>query len=359
MEIRKNRNPSLDFVRCMAGILVVVTHVSERIYNFGDINNFVLYSTKQKFFSLIMFTLGRLGVPLFLFLTGFLMLNRTYDKEEISKFYKNKFLTLLITWEIWTIIYSIFQHSMGSEPFNLLLLFERMFFVIPGQLPHCWYMPMIIGMYVFLPFVANVLNRYSTSKHHRIIIIVLYVYLFIIPFIAQVQSLQGTLNVIYSQIDLSFGGNTYGLYLLLGFCLKKYEKQIICIFKKYVFLLTIIFILLLSFTVTFQLYTYSLNNAFNVYYNFWSIPLLALYLFCIIYCYSKKNINLINELSKCTFGIYLFHELVLQILDRIIHLNLKPHFAFMIYVVLIYLISALTVYILQKAKYGKRLFMIK
>lgn len=116
---------------------------------------------------------------------------------------------------------------------------------------------------------------------------------------------------------------------------------------------------MLSFTVTFQLYTYSLNNAFNIWYNFWSVPLLALYLFCIMYCYSKKDINLINELSKCTFGIYLFHELVLQILVRIIHLNLKPHFAFMIYVVLIYLISAQTVYILQKAKYGKRLFMIK
>lgn len=40
-----------------------------------------LISLNAKIFKTIIFTLGRMGVPLFLFLTGYLLLNRKYDND--------------------------------------------------------------------------------------------------------------------------------------------------------------------------------------------------------------------------------------------------------------------------------------
>lgn len=53
-----------------------------------------------------------------------------------------------------------------------------------------------------------------------------YVYLFIVPSVNSYQSmLQIPSNeMVYTQVDLSYGGSTYGLYLILGYAIARCKK---------------------------------------------------------------------------------------------------------------------------------------
>lgn len=156
-EINK-RNISLDYIRTFAILCVVVNHVVEEIYplNVEFINNVAL---KIKIFCIGGFTFGRIGVPLFFMLTGYLLLSREWDKDRIVNFYKHNVFSLILVWEVWILIYSIFESWINLTSFDLDEYLRRALFLEHAGLPHTWYMPVIIGIYLFLPFVASVLQN--------------------------------------------------------------------------------------------------------------------------------------------------------------------------------------------------------
>lgn len=87
-KIKKNRIIYLDIARTFAIILVVLCHSVTLIYKM-NLQEWNLISLNAKIFKTIIFTLGRMGVPLFLFLTGYLLLNRKYDNDaDIKNFIK-------------------------------------------------------------------------------------------------------------------------------------------------------------------------------------------------------------------------------------------------------------------------------
>lgn len=88
-----SRNISLDFIRSLAAFFVVLNHVTENIYTFTP--EFVItMSEKAKWFAFSSYTLGRIGVPLFLLLTGYLVLSKIFTSDTIVQFYKHSLLPL-------------------------------------------------------------------------------------------------------------------------------------------------------------------------------------------------------------------------------------------------------------------------
>ena len=85
----KNRNINLDITRTIAILCVVFCHSVESIYKF-NLSFTRGLSTISKSFMFISFTIDRLGVPLFLFLFGFLLLvtnKRNNINERISRYF--------------------------------------------------------------------------------------------------------------------------------------------------------------------------------------------------------------------------------------------------------------------------------
>ena len=72
----KKRILWLDYVR------VLITHTTERVYTLNAMT-LAQESVYSRILSVFMFTVGRLGVPLFLFLTGFLMSGGDYEYEKL------------------------------------------------------------------------------------------------------------------------------------------------------------------------------------------------------------------------------------------------------------------------------------
>ena len=80
MEDVKKRRIELDIARTIAIICVVLCHASEAIYK-PNSNMWGTLSDQSKLFFIIVFTIGRIGVPIFIFLTGTLILNKKFQKD--------------------------------------------------------------------------------------------------------------------------------------------------------------------------------------------------------------------------------------------------------------------------------------
>ena len=222
----KQRNESLDVIRALAAFCVVVNHATEFVYSM-NLEKFDGMTWSSRSFFFLAFTFGRIGVPLFLLLSGYLLLPRYYDAAGVKKFYKHNFLPMLGVWEIWVLIYCIFISWHYQEPFDMVQYIQKALLLRHAGLSHVWYMPMIIGMYLFLPYVANALHQMK-GKLLAIFMLVVYAYCFVAPSVNLYQSVFQIFpeQLVSAQPDLSYGGNCYGLYVVLGYAIARYQDKI-------------------------------------------------------------------------------------------------------------------------------------
>ena len=164
---------------------------------------------------------GRLGVPLFLFLSGTLLLNKRFESDaDVLRFYKRNFLPLLLTVEVWCTLYTFWLWGTGTEDANLCLLLARLLFF--EQLPvfHWWYMPMILGVYLAVPLVAMAVQRVS-FKIAAVPLAIVLIDCILVPTANDVLGYMGYEPLGGVILDSAFYGGNYGLYLLLGYYLDR------------------------------------------------------------------------------------------------------------------------------------------
>ena len=168
MEYKRERVLFLDVARAVAIISVVFGHSVECFYYMYQDRSILwgILGGTSRAFDIISITFGRLGVPIFLFLTGALVLNKKFENgNDCVRFYKKSFLPLLITMELWIVIWNLFllgYRSMGGE--TAAVTFENVLKCVMFQkrvdtIMPAWYIPTIIGIYLFLPPVAIAVSK--------------------------------------------------------------------------------------------------------------------------------------------------------------------------------------------------------
>ncbi len=354
------RIDGLDILRSLAAFYVVLNHSIEPPYHL-NLEYVSSMPFRAKIFCFAGFTLGRSGVPIFLLLSGYLLVSREYDAQKTLQFYKNNLLSLLLTWEIWILIYNLFLMWFNKKPFDIGTYIRNVFFLQKVDLNHTWYIPMIIGMYIFLPYAANILHTVSTEIL-LIFMIIVYGYLYIVSSI-NLFLLANSLPQLISQLDLSYSGNVYGFYLLLGYCIRRWEIEINKLLKRPVVVLGIVGVLVCNYLLTIytQITLYDKQYAYNVWYNYFSMPLIGIAWFLLL-----KNVQLkigksiITQTSMCSFGIYLLHRPVQMIIIRWIEKIGDKSIEMIVNVVGTYLLTFCIVWIICRVPHcGKIFFMYK
>lgn len=311
----------IDWARALAILMVIICHSTETIYPLSLAGIESLGGTSQTA-AFALFTIGRLGVPLFLFISGYLMLDRYYDKQACVRFWKTKWMGLLFATEAWILIYNIFLYCANIAPLDLVTLVKNMLFLekVP-RMGHLWYMPMIIGLYLFLPFIANGLKWLDNAKLLTFPLCIACGILFFIP-VASIMSQSLGMGKLNCTIAPGFSGGYYGCYLLLGYCVKKARHLpplgIICSIGLAAF----------AATVGLQLFAYDHDVHAPVWYSNGFLLVAGLGVFLLLAkIKGLEETRWISTISRYSFAIYLVHPPVkILIAPFIEELGLPMHF---------------------------------
>jgi len=343
------RNINYDYVRSFAIMCVVLCHSIQVICKF-NIVSWEKYSLVYKCSMLSFFTISRLGVPLFLMLTGALILKKEFNSsKDCFKFYKNNLMPLIIVTEIWIIIYNVFLYFVNNSLLEdfLKTLVKNMFFMCNVNMPNMWYMPMIIGIYIVVPFLSVIIKKFET----KIILLPLSISILInmlIPTLNVFLKLIGKhVNIV---VDNSFLGGSYGIYIVLGFLivnglLKNIKSRYIIIVGIMAFIIT----------VCMQFIRFNKGMFYDLWYNNLFLSITSVAIFSLVTRLNVKENKIscfFTKFSQLSFGIFLVHILIQNlIVNKIVKLKCIDTLKVLSTFSIVFIISFVIVYVVSKFKY--------
>lgn len=276
---------NLDTFRFIACFLIVAIH----IYPFATINSEVDYYFTHVF--------CRIGVPLFLMITGYFILPKDINtlKKYTIKIIKIYLLCILIYLPI-----NIYAHQLQSLSF--LDLVKNVF--LNGTFYHLWYFPaLILGLWI-----TYFLIKYINKKLVWVIVIILY----IIGVLG--DSYYGTLvsflpllkfyNIIFNIFDYTRNGLFYvPIFLMLGYSFKEKGKA-----NNKLLVVGLIISFVFMFLESYFLHIYDLQRHDSMY--IFLVPIMY-YLFSLI-IYNTNGSN--KKLRSLATIIYIIHPLVIIVI---------------------------------------------
>ena len=359
----------LDLARAFAVLSITFNHAMSRSFKIheGTYEEFVSISHVTSFVKALLYVFSRLGVPLFLMISGTLLLKRDYeDKKVLDRFIRHNWLGLLITTEIWLVIMFWYMQLMNGSVLRtegilsaLVSFVSTLFFVNQVTMASMWYMPMILCVYLMLPIIAIALKRIS-DKYVAVLCGFVLLSSMIVPNINTLLEGSGTgvfLDLVPTHTDLFSYFLTYVIagYWISGGKLKKIKTWV----------LSAAFFVSFLGTTVFQYWTYSTPIDYAVRYADIGVIAASCCLFEIIRRKASAFEKLkgpVTTVSKCALGIYFIHICVMagmnNVLDRVVKTEYLTKFVLIETVA--FAVSLFLVIITSKnKKLGKYLYLIK
>lgn len=132
--MHENRIFYYDFLRAFAIIAVVMCHIGSFFGSLDTVTKIIYHDSIH--------AIGLMGVPIFLMLTGALLLNK---KISLSKFFKRRFSRICFPFIFWAVI--ILASGFLIFDWNLEIALRRFM----GEASILWYFWTLIGIYLFIP----------------------------------------------------------------------------------------------------------------------------------------------------------------------------------------------------------------
>lgn len=297
-----------SYIRATACIAIIVLHVmySVTLMFGGNI------SQAEYMASMIMVNCMMWAVPCFIMVTGALLLQKgkkiTYRKL-FSKYILRAFAALVL----FSILFRLFDIYMDSEELSISSMFQGVFEIFTGTgWSHLWYLYLLIGLYLLLPFYKKVVLL-SSKNELRYLLGVYIIFLSLLP-IFQIANIYPGFYIHVSTI--------YPFYLFLGYVL--YTEIL-----KPGRILSIAMIF--AGTICIVVLTYIRWNSDLVQMEqFWGyssifVILQASGIFSLFQSMKEIKYNILKttlqKLDQCSFGIYLIHMMFVRIVIRYMQYN--------------------------------------
>jgi surface polysaccharide O-acyltransferase-like enzyme len=347
---KKLMSPSktnLDLIRCIATFLVVMQHAAAPVSN-----RFEAYSATNWWWANLYDSISRPCVPIFLFLSGALLLGR---HENYIDFFNRRMKRILIPTFFWAAIYFYWGHKFHNFPIDG----EK---IIRGLLDtrsiytHLWYLDLIIGLYIATPILRKILPALDKQDFR-------YLFWFWIAFIVINPMISATMFYWKGfQVNLI---SPYICYFVAGYYYERYgigenERKI-----GWAALISGTFVTFVGMGIStvqsghFDWFWYGYHSPSVFAQSFGGY--LLLYYYGRKCHFSEKTKHWLQYLGTLTFGIYLLHPIIIEVLSAAIVLNtpFSPQlfatwWSIPIFTVLVLVISTILVGVARKWKWMEK-----
>ena len=334
--IADNRMVWLDVVRCVAMLMVIGVHCIDPFY----ISPTMRVIPEYTHWAAIYGSLLRPSVPLFVMMTGLLLL--PVKQQPLGTFYKKRIFRVLFPFLIWSVLYSMFPwftgllglpkeiigdffcYTQGHESQSLIDSLKDVA-MIPFNFSHkenhMWYIYLLIGLYLYMPFFSAWVER-ASNKTKQIFLFIWIVSLFI-PYIREYVA-----NMLFDRSGYVFGTDTWNEfsmfyyfagfngYLLLGHYVKKGNDW--SLMKTFILC---ILMFAVGYYITYTGFSTTASNPnateteMELFFTFCSpnVLLMTLATFLLLQKVVITNstvIKVLANMTQCGFGIYMVHYFV-------------------------------------------------
>lgn len=331
----------IDFIRVLAMFLVVLAHscASRLEHGVGSVDWNIVHS-------LVIIT--EVAVPLFFMISGSTILNSPKTRS-IRYLFKHRLPKILVPFIIWSIItaYVAWQID-GTYTFHSFMQSILSMYHQPVIIAY-WFIYPLISLYLLSPLLKAMVDSLS-STGLTYLLILWFVFMMIIPAIIPV--LPSDIRVYFKAYSMSkIVFSSYLGYFLLGYKLSQ-EKH-----RKTNWIVGILLILIL-FAINIEIGLIdnkSLWKILNIF-SIGSVPFIAGLIFVVLRSFENKYHHwfskLIEILAPLTYGVYLIHGLVIDIVEVWFGIN-----AYFTNFLLASLISLVVIFILSKLPIIKKILL--
>jgi surface polysaccharide O-acyltransferase-like enzyme len=139
--------------------MVILVHASFFPYKIpGEITSSVIMNW---FTANVFGAIGYLGVPLFVMLSGALLLDPAKADEPMGVFFKKRFNRIGLPLVFWTVVYFIWSFSVWEKPVTLLNIGQGL---ISGSYPILWFLYLLVGLYLITPILRTLVKHIDRKK---------------------------------------------------------------------------------------------------------------------------------------------------------------------------------------------------
>lgn len=300
-----------DCLRICAIVAVMILHMAGQNWAVSDVKTSQWHAIN--FYDAIV----RWGVPVFVMISGALFLNRSHS---IKKLFTKNILRIVTAFLFWSVLY-----AMVGVVFYHCSIIDGLGQMIQGHY-HMWFLFMIVGLYLIVPFVERIVASEELTKYFLVLSLV---FTFVLPQAIDIISLKYDFlgHVLATVYDKSYFHFTLGFvsYFVLGYFLHKVElssRQQLLIYVLGIlgFVSTVVFSALLSM---------AKNTPEGMLYNNFTVNVMlegvSIFVFFKYHVkeemLSQKVKVIIQRLSRYSFGAYLVHVMILELLENCLGIN--------------------------------------
>ncbi|MBO5477828.1 MAG: acyltransferase family protein [Clostridia bacterium] len=339
MKIQKNINKNqrieyIDLLRIIATLAVIVIHVSAQNWYSTDITSY-----SWNLFN-IYDSISRWAVPIFVMISGTLILSKEYDIKTI---YSKKILRLFTAFLFWSLLYALVKYR-NDGIFTIITNFFK------GNY-HMWFIFMIMGLYMLSPILKKITELEKICEYF---LIICFLISSVLPQISNLlllfnnkylEAFSSAMSSNIENLKLSLG---YAGYFVLGYYLnnKNISKKTQYIIYGAGLLGFVSTVLLTNIASTIS------NTATATFYNYLTVNVTLESICLFVFAkYNFKTNKLFKYISTLCFGIYLIHILIIDNLNSMLNLNtlsFNALFSVPVISILVFLISLLLSGIINK-----------
>lgn len=284
----------------------------------------------------------RFAVPIFVMITGALLLHRKY---ELTDFLKKRIGRLIIPFLFWSLIYIAYRWNNEEFYFtndawaNIRMVLHDFKM---GSYYHLWYVYLLFGLYLFIPILSSFVRHATEREILYFLVIWLITMLVSKPYFTRFDT----------AVDLhNFSG--YIGYLVLGHYLAYKQFRI----RGLLFIVVVIFVVFVAIIAAGTYYDELEGKGLTTFF-YEPIGPFVLILSASAFLIAKHTVvkinptidKMMNNASKYTLGIYLSHALVLNCFELmdINYTLLNPAISIPLIALACFAIAWLSIYILSK-----------